>query len=243
MRHAFINVTYDNVDISEDVSLYLTSFSYCDEAHGRQDNLSISLADPDARWSNEWYPQKGAKLEVSIELYDWESDGGSSSIALGVFQIDELTVSGKPRTAAIKAVAVPVRASLRNTRKSRAWQNVTLQTILTQLASENGMEPFYDSSGQEVKERLDQRGETDAQFLARIAEENGLCLKATNTRLVLYDAMEYETRDAEFSLDLNGDNITGYSITDKSDDIYTSCTVTYWDANAQEELSYTYEPQ
>jgi phage protein D len=83
-----LKVTYNGVDITEDITRYLLSATYVDNDEGESDNIEITVEDVDGLWKNGWYPTKGAKLGFSI---GYESD--DLLVDHGEFEIDEILLT------------------------------------------------------------------------------------------------------------------------------------------------------
>ena len=121
-----ITVTYDNVDITTDVSDGLLSFTYKDKITGETDDLEISLEDTEGKWKDVWYPKKGSKLKASMG-YD------GNIVPCGTFQIDEIELSGPPDVISIRAIAAFIKTDMR-TKKSRGNENITLRQLAENIA-------------------------------------------------------------------------------------------------------------
>ena len=137
-------------------------------------------------------PKKGMPLSASIICHDWEDQGQKLQLPCGTFKIDEVEITGPPDKIQIKAVSSELTGPLRDTKKTRAFENVSLSQIASQIASENGLE-FQDYSDfNEQFQRKDQRNESDLSFLNSLASENGLNLKAHDGKLILFAAEQAE---------------------------------------------------
>ena len=106
-------VLYNNKNITTDIAKYMLSITYSDKTSGESDEIEIELDDTDGLWQNSWYPEKGAKLTLTIE-----------ELKCGVFEIDEIEIKGPPDTVSIRAMATGITNSLR-TKKSDAHENKT----------------------------------------------------------------------------------------------------------------------
>lgn len=71
-RRATAVVLYNNTDITADLNKYLKSISYTDNLSGEADDLQITLEDRAGLWEAAWMPDKGATLDVSIVLHEWD---------------------------------------------------------------------------------------------------------------------------------------------------------------------------
>ena len=165
-RRARIKILYENKDISKDLAQYLKSFSYNDAISGQADDLSITLEDRAGLWKNDWLPEKGATLIVSIITKAWWKDTFSEEeLPLGIFEIDEIEVGGPPEEVKIKAVSVPNNTSLRGVDRTRAWEKTKLSVIANDIAKEAGLSLFYDTYTDPLLDRSEQTEQSDLSFL------------------------------------------------------------------------------
>lgn len=118
LMRSFVEIIYNGVDISRDISGDLIGFSYTDNESGKADDISISLKDDDGLWADDWYPSTGDTIECTIVKID--QAGAQARLPLGAFSIDDLESSDNGgQIFSINAVSVPVDASIRR-QKSRA---------------------------------------------------------------------------------------------------------------------------
>ena len=146
-RRAWLQVTYDNKDISEALAEYLISASYTDNLSGQVDDISLTLEDKAGLWQGDWMPTKGATLDVTLCTYNWIGlYDGEADVTLGKFEVDEIELSSAPDVVTIKAVAITVSddSTLRSTLRSRTWENVTVQKVANDIALENNMDICWD---------------------------------------------------------------------------------------------------
>lgn len=59
--------------------------------------------------------------------------------------VDEVSFKGPPDSVSIKALSVPFTKGGKDTKKTKAWENTTLQNILTDVAKEAGLKLVYDA--------------------------------------------------------------------------------------------------
>jgi len=128
----YVQVLYNGVNISNDISNHLLNLSYTDQVHGQSDEIEISLEDGDAKWRNEWYPKKKDLLTVSM------GPDQDSAFDCGVFWIDEIEASGPPDVLIIRGLATGAKGVL-NTKKSSAHEGKSLKDIATTIAKNNGL--------------------------------------------------------------------------------------------------------
>lgn len=238
MRTASLQLHYDSTDISTAIAPFVEGFSYTDYASGKADDLQITMEDCDQRWKNGWHPRKGALLRASLSC---TVAGRTSTLECGSFEIDELEPSGPPERVVIRAASAAIGKSLRREKKSRAWENTSLQALAAALADQHGLALFFQGPGLEFK-RLDQRDESDLAFLQRLCNEHGLNIKISDEKLIIFSGAEFEAKDASFSLTRGDRQIVSYSFKNKADDIYHSCQIDYFDPLTKELKSHTFTP-
>jgi phage protein D len=239
-RRASLTLLYNNVSITADVSKDLLSFSYTDNDGDKADDLQVTLQDRNGYWAGPWFPQKGAVLTAAIV------DAFTGQVLpCGTFEIDDVTVNLMPHTVTIKAASTPIESApgaLRREVKVRTWEGTTLQEIVEQLASESGVESYYD--GPKVSyQRVDQFEESNLAFLRRKAKERGLSVKFTEGRLVVYSEKDAEATVPTRFIDADTSRVTSARLRTKSNDKYSKCRVRYHDAQNDADLEYVFEPE
>ena len=81
----------------------------------------------------------GLKMDAVILRENWAGDGKDSLLPCGEFELDSVTASGPPAVINIKGTSLPFTAQVRQTKKSKAWENYTLSGIANEIAAANGM--------------------------------------------------------------------------------------------------------
>lgn len=174
-------VSYQQKNITNDLSAYLTRISYTDHLTGQSDELEVELEDVDGRWRGPWYPGKGDTLSLEI---GWE---GEPLVPCGDFVIDEIEFSGAPSTAIIRALATGIDTAVRTT-QNIAYEKTTLDGIARRVAKRQGLtlvgkiEPI-------PLERVTQT-ETDVAFLTKLAGDYDYAFKIVGHQLVFSSIAE-----------------------------------------------------
>jgi uncharacterized protein len=205
----------------------ILSFSYTDNTSDKADDLSVSVADPHRTWMQTYLPQKGIECEALIVITDWNAPFDSRTLRCGTFYIDEVHMSGPPNVVDLKATSIPTNQGLKNEKKNRSWEAANLQGQASQIASENGLELFYDTSKNPEVKRTDQCDKADLEYIRERAKENSLSIKIHDKKLVVYSEEEYEARPAAFMLIYGRSNIVHYEFNSKCDDTYDSAENSY----------------
>ena len=88
-------------------------------------------------------------------------------------------------TVTVKAVPAAVKSSLMLQKKTRSWEKTPITTVIADIAGAAGLDTLY--RGPElVYERVEQRQESDLEFMQRITKEQGLRLAVKSDRVVVY---------------------------------------------------------
>lgn len=121
-------------------------------------------------------PSRGAKIEVFLGY------GAQAMARLGSYTVDEVEVTGPPDTITLRGKASDMRGSGKTTR-SGSWEDVALAKIVSDVAARNGWEP---GCTVETKvPRVDQRNESDFNFITRLAKQYDCTAKVANGKLVV----------------------------------------------------------
>ena len=228
-RYAEVNLTYEGVNISQDIAPYLLSFTYTDNASDKADDISLSLEDRERLWCDDWFPTKGDKIRASIIIHDWDDAGRTESLPCGTFEVDKIDCSGPPNQVTIKAVSTLVSKPMRQEKHTKAWENVKLSTIAGDIASKNSLRLFWDSSEDPLFERRDQVETSDLEFFSGLARDYGIAVKVTDTQLVCYSEEEYETHAPVDELYFGDKKIINWSFSSKASGTYKSARLQYHD--------------
>lgn len=237
VRRAFVEVSYEGKNITSDISPEMLSLTYNDNESGKSDDLAISIKDEDFLWSNEWFPNKGDIIEAAIVVLD---EYGSERLNCGKFSIDQIDIGGPPNVLEINALSVPLNTNIRKKKQSRAWENVMLSSIASDVAKNGNLKLLYLAENDPLYDRRDQRNETDLQFLKRLCKDEALALKATNDQLVIFDPQEQEKSTPVAELYKIGGDVLTYKFQTQANDVYNSATVSYKDPKTGKLNKYTY---
>lgn len=241
MRRATVSVIYEGADITTDIGPELLNLTYTDKsgAKGEADDLQIVISDRDRLWQDAWCPQRGHTMQVSILCTDWFEPGDSLELPCGTFEVDEVEFeAGDTDRITIKGVPSAVKTSITGQKKTRAWNSVSLENIAGDIAAEAGLSMQY--HGDEIfLKRVEQRQEPDLAFLHRIGSEHGCRVKVSSRNIVVYSG----TRADELEPVLLARGTTaGFRGKITTAEVYSSCVVTFFDADSGKEIKYTYKP-
>lgn len=193
---------------------------------------------------------KGLKIQAVFVRENWNSDGKDKMLDCGQFELDSVEDSGPPATIAIKGTSLPYAAQIRQTKKNKAWESVSLSGIAKQMAANSEMTCLYESANDPTYKRIEQVNMSDIAFLSTLAHDAGISLKVSNNIIVLFDQAAYEAKPSV--LTIKRGNAGGYSKyklqTGAADAQYASCRVRYVDpvtGKKIEGIAYTenYDPK
>lgn len=238
VRRTRVDINYNGANISANITPFLLSFSYTDNASEQADDIQIDLEDIKGLWIGSWYPDKGATLDVMI--FD-ELENKTRRLDCGSFEVDGVQCTGPPAKATIKAVSIPS-GGARSNKRSRAWENITLKQIASDMASKNGLGLIYESSHNQGYDRIDQVRKSDLKFLHELCKEEGLALKITSKKIVIFDEEKYEANNSVRNIEKGQDYILSYDFSTESQDTYSEAEVTYNDPNTKETVKGNYKP-
>ncbi len=240
VRNAYLNISYNGTDISEDVSKGLVSATYTDSAAGRADDLQVTLEDTKALWQGAWFPEEGAVLKASLVCRNWRKAGADLTLPFGKFEIDEIDLNGPPDTVTMKSVSVDIKGSMRLENKTKGWENVRIETIAEEIAGCHGLTLYWDAGVSIEFGRVEQRDQSDGRFLEELCGKNGLTMKVSGGKLIIYDGKDYDERPPVYTVTRSDGEVLDHHFSSKSHDVYRACTVLYSDADTGDELSYTF---
>ena len=233
-------IKYDNKDISADLMPYVKNISYRDAMSGQADDLQLTLEDRQGLWQSAWMPELGATLDVSLVTENWQDAGTlPQALRLGTFELDEITSTGYPSEAQLKAVSVPFNNTLRGEEHTRSWEKAELKTIANDIATAAGLELFFDTDYNPTIERAEQTEQSGLSFLLALCGDYGLALKISSGQLIIFDEEKYEAADALITIVKPGTiyaaaaemiylpAMLGYSFSRKLRDVFAACHVSY----------------
>lgn len=137
---------------------------------------------------------KGLLMQASIIRQNWEGNGLDDHLDCGQFELDSVDCSGPPNVITIKGTSLPFNRTIRQTKKSRSWENYDLEGIAEEMAADSGMTCMFLSSHNPKYERVEQIALSDIKLLQRLCQMAGASLKVTNNIIVIFDQAEYEAR-------------------------------------------------
>ena len=229
------------VDVTADISKYLRGLTYEDKESGEADTLQIELMDKDKLFIGAWMPKRGDTLEAELLRKNFEGDGRTERLPLGVFEIDEVENSFPPSICRIKAVSISQNSYLRQHNYSKSWENVKLSEIAQEIASAAGLELIYQAADDPPINRAEQGESSTLAFLEKICADNGLALKVSDGKLILFDETDLEKQDTVKTFDRNSSTILHFDGKATINEVYGKAEVSYRHGKHAEQYTATFE--
>ncbi len=226
-------VLYNGKNITEDISLHLLELKYVDNVTGASDEFEITVEDVEGKWSNEWYPEKGANLQLELGIFN------GPTLKPNLFEIDEIELTGSKSSGdivSIKAISGGVNKQL-HTKRSHAHENKTLGEIVRTTAAKYGLTVIGTIENITIG-RVTQHREKDITFLARLADEYGYAFNIKGNKLSFIKLTSLEASKKVFTLDKT--DCIAWNIRDKSSKIYQGANVKSHNPNSNRVVKSNY---
>lgn len=231
-RRASPDITYEHINITDDIADSIKSFSYTDVASGESDSVSLSIQDRERKWMGGWAPQKGDHISADARFFDWENDGDNWSIYCGEFEVDDVSMSGPPAECSIKAVSIPRSEAFNEEEHTKNWEEVTVQEVASEIAARAGIELYYEADEIAIHS-LEQDKQTDCKFLYSVCEKYGLAMKVFAEKIIIFDEAVYESTAPVTTLRYEDFNPYRYNST--LEGTYTGAKIAYSDPGTGED--------
>ena len=160
-------------DITSLINDRLLLLRTTDKPGMESDDFELRIDDRDSAVS---LPSRGASIEVFLGY------SGTALTCLGRYTVDEVELSGPPDTLVIRGKASDMRGSGKTTR-SGSWENVSLTSIVNDVAARNGWQPVCPMGT--VVPRADQLNESDFNFITRLARQYDCTAKIADGKLLV----------------------------------------------------------
>jgi Bacteriophage probable baseplate hub protein len=202
VRLARPSIILNGQDFYSTLAPYLLSLEYTDNSDGeRADDLNLQLADRDRRFINDWMPEPGVFLDVTINCERWFAlNAATLSLDCGRFWIDTIDFELPQHTVSVKASSIPTDVHIKDGDETRGWEGSSLQDIANQIAGENDMEVDWQSDVNPKYKRVEQTEESGLCFLKKRARDCGLSIKCHKNKLVFFEESKLEEAEPSFTL-------------------------------------------
>lgn len=236
-RRTAVQVVFDGVDITKSIQPYFLSMTYTDNEEDETDDLQIQLQDREQLWMEKWLAKAvdaaaAARLRMKAVIIreNWNGNGKDDILSCGSFELDSVEAAGPPSTVTIQGTSLAFSESIRQTKKSKAWEAYRLSGIAGEMAKGAGMKLLYEAGTDPYYARVEQIKTSDISFLSTLCHNAGISLKATGGLLVLFDQASYEGKPTVFTI-RRGSGYLSYTMnTGSAQTKYASCRVSYVDA-------------
>jgi len=188
----------------------------------------------------------GTILRAVICVENWEYEGDKRELDCGSFEIDSVDFNGPPDTVTIKALSIPISSSLRRSKKTRAWEETTLQKIAQDISDDAKLELMYEVESDIQLDRVEQEENADMAFLLELCQQYGVALKVTDNKVILFEEEAYEAKPVIDTFDKkeygNGGRILGYSFSQDTGETVCKVISSYKDPKSGRLVQATFEP-
>lgn len=234
MRTAGVDITYQGVNITKDISSDVLSFSYTDNAEGAADDISLSIINTSKKWMGEWLPTKTDIIKAQIITTDM---GGG--LDCGLFIVDSFGSSGRPLVVTLKGISMPVDTDFSEVKKNKTWQRITLKDIATTMAENSSVPLEYEAGLNPDFNFISQINVTDKHFLYELCVKYGLNMKLFNDRIVIYNPEDFE-KNGVVKTFIETDMLSWSFETTLTEAAYSGCSVQYTDPATTKRIEYCY---
>jgi len=188
----------------------------------------------------------GTILRAAICVENWNFEGDNRELDCGSFEIDTVNFSGPPDVVVIKALSIPISSSIRNSEKTRAWEDTTLQKIAQDIADDAGLELMYEVETAIELDRVDQEEKSDMAFLLELCVQYGVSLKVTDNKVILFEEEAYEAKPVVDTFDKkefgNGGRILSYAFSQNTSGTVCKAIASYKDPKSGKLVQAEFEP-
>lgn len=231
VRRASVEIDYEHVNITDNIKGSLKTFSYTDVASGETDSISVALQDRERKWMGSWAPVKGDHISANAVFQDWENEGDHWGFYCGLFEVDDISMSGPPAVCTIGAVSIPRSEAFNEEERTKNWEEVTVREIALEIAGRAGISLYYEAEDIPITS-LEQDRQTDCKFLYSVCEKYGLAMKVFAEKIVIFDESVYEASDPVTTLYYQDFSLYSYKST--LEGTYTGAKIAYSDPGTGE---------
>jgi phage protein D len=172
---------------------------------------------------------EGTRLEVSLgyggELFD-----------VGVYATRPVSLKGPPATATIEAGVLDCYPSLRMPRK-KSWRPGSLESMLKEICGTHGLKASIDPVCGHIRIPHEDQTESDAAFLARIAEYYECIFKIQRDHLIFYDRDSRTTPSGKEIAPQKIRSIIDYDFKYVAEPVFSGVKAFWWDKSSAREKS------
>lgn len=225
-----------NPELGKKIADQTTVFSYTDVASGKSDSVSITLQDIGKEWIGKLMPERGASLGAKIIFTNWGDQEKEETFDCGTFVVDDISFSGRPLSCVLGGVSVPAMDDFKSLPVTVTWEKTTIQDIASKIAGKAGVSLFYEAEAVQIAE-MEQSRQTDSAFLYSLCEKYGLAMKVYNQKIVIFDIVKYEEKEAVFVI--RETDVISWSFNTTVEGTYTGVSLDYTDPDQKEPIKVT----
>lgn len=213
----------DGQDITDLINDRLLSARTIDKTGTDSDDFELRIDDRDGAVA---LPKRGAKIEVYL---GWATD---KLTLMGTYTADEVEYSGPPDTIVIRSKSSDTRSGAKTTR-SGSWEGETLASIVADVAARNNWTP--ECPVQTVVERADQLGESDMNFITRLAKQYDCTAKVADDKLIVMprDGGKSATGKDLATVVINRSDVSRYQFRFGDDSVKKAARAAYQDKKGE----------
>ena len=131
----------------------------------------------------------------------------------------------------IHGVSLGYSSDLRQTKKSKAWENLSLSGIAGEMAGNAAVSLVFECSRDPFYTRVEQGNTSDIKFLSDLCHDAGISLKCSDEQLVLFEQAVYEAKTPVLTIRKGDGTYISYRLsTQAAATQYGSCRVSCVDA-------------
>lgn len=223
IREPAFRLIYAGKDVTADFATWPTTITYTDNVDGESDEVTVTVHNADGVWLGPWSPEAGDRFQLFFGYKDQLAPAGT-------FTVDETSAQGDSGgdTVDFKGLAAPKTEALR-TPRHKDYEDASLSDIVGEIAGRHGFSvrgPIDDLRF----ERLTQDGESDTEFLMRLAEDYGhyFTVKGAEVLFASRDGLRAAApvRTIDRLADM-GNTLKSYSLRDADHEAAKSAEVKY----------------
>lgn len=228
-RHPKLAVTWESKAIARDIAPHLLSLTYIDSLSGEADDLAFDVENKGGLWSKDWRPAFGDKVVARLDYDGWFGTNPVTSLRLGTFSHDKLSLSGPPLVAKLQCVSAALSTGLRRAKHTHAWRGVTLKQIASDIAQKASLDLDFSGAPGPAYKSANQNDKSNLQFLQDLCKEVGRTIKVAEGKIVIYDEKTLDATPSSGAIDITGGHVLGFSFDNADGERYGSCHVSCFD--------------
>lgn len=242
-RRTKLAVSWETKAIARDLGPHLRTLTYTDNLTGAADDLSLELEDRAGLWAGDWRPTFGDKAVARIDVTEaWFGSNPTTSLRLGTFSHDKISLMGPPLTATLKCISASLASGLRRRKRTHAWRGVNLKQIADDIAQRASLTLEFDGDPGGAYKQAVQNDKSDWEFLEDLTKEVGRTLKITEDKIVIYDEQKLDSAASSGEIDIKGGNVLDWDFEADDSARYGSCHVSCFNPRTGKVIKYQYPP-